>query len=151
MVEQIIPERRGGGSEYELCIIKNERIFNLTPPEHFIPSAVLASPLRASSPFNRPSVCIIFRRGESLNYFSRLFSRASSFFLSLSFSSLFFYATFSQFMKPAGEQIIITMWFLRFFHRILNYKQVSACVEFFVVWRSLMSWISASSSSSFFL
>lgn len=42
-------------------------------------------------------------------------------------------------MKPAGEQIIITMWFLRFFHRILNYKQVSACVEFFV-WRSLMSW-----------
>lgn len=62
-------------------------------------------------------------------------ARAASLSLSLSL----FYATFSQFMKPAGEQIIITMWFLRFFHRILNYKQVSACVEFFV-WRSLMSW-----------
>lgn len=36
-------------------------------------------------------------------------------------------------MKPASEQIIITMWFLRFFHRILNYKQVSACVEFSLV------------------
>ena len=101
MVEQIIPERRGGGggrerrSEYELCIIKNERIFNLTPPEHFIPSAVLASsmhPLLSThhTPSPPPPLSVLSSAVVNLLiiFLACFHARAAFLFLSRSFTLL---------------------------------------------------------------